>query len=79
MITVEICIGTACHLMGSEEIFKAIEQLPPELKKKIKLSGTSCLGHCDRGPVVRINGELYQRITPSQLKTVLKELGGQER
>lgn len=78
MITVEICIGTACHLMGSEEIFMAIEQLPPKLKGKIALKGTSCLGDCDRGPVVRIDGQLYHRMTPSELKAVLKKLGGED-
>ncbi len=78
MITVEICIGTACHLMGSEEIFTALEELPPKLKAKISIRGTSCLGGCDRGPVVRINNQTYYRVTPSELKAVLKKLGGED-
>lgn len=75
MIVVEICLGTACHLMGSEEIFRTIEELPKKLKDKIRIKGTSCLGACDRGPSVRIQGELYHRLTPKELTALLTEIG----
>lgn len=78
MIYLEICLGTACHLMGSEEIFSSIDTLPDHIKSKITVRGMHCLGACDVGPNVRINGTIYNQMTPDKLAECLKEIGGGE-
>lgn len=77
MIYLEICLGTACHLMGSEEIFSSIEKLPPSVREKITVRGMHCLNVCDQGPNVRINGKVYHRMTPEKLIEVIEEIGGE--
>ncbi len=77
MVTLEICLGTACHLMGSEEIFSSIEKLPINLRKKITVRGMNCLGACDQGPNVRLNGTIYHQMTPQKLAELLTEYGGE--
>jgi NADH:ubiquinone oxidoreductase subunit E len=76
MIYLEICLGTACHLMGSEEIFASIEELPARIKSKVTVRGMHCLGACDQGPNVRINGTIYHQMTPEKLVVLLQEIGG---
>lgn len=77
MINLEICLGTACHLMGSEEIFSSIEKLPQNLRAKIIVKGMHCLGACDQGPNVRLNGTIYHQMTPLKLAELLAEYGGE--
>jgi NADH:ubiquinone oxidoreductase subunit E len=65
--------------MGGEDLFLALEELPSELREKLRVRGTSCLGECDRGPVARINGKLYHNVTPAALKETLRKLGRDDR
>ncbi len=65
MIEVKICVGSSCHLKGSEElidmILKRIES--GNLKDKIELSGSFCLGKCNRvGVTIEVNGCTYTGI-----------------
>lgn len=72
-VRVELCAGTACHLMGAQQLLTAIEQLKQE-SGHIQVKLTHCLGACERGPNARINGTLYSKITEEQLLATVKEL-----
>ena len=58
---VTICIGSACHLKGSREIFSQLQKLVDEngLSVKVDLNGAFCSGNCDHGVCVTVEGELY--------------------
>lgn len=73
-VRVELCAGTACHLMGSQQLLTAIEVLKQESGRGIQVKLTNCLGACDRGPNARINGTLYSKVTEEQLLAIVKEL-----
>lgn len=59
MITIQVCVGSACHLKGSYDVIKAIQRLVEvyNLTKKVELKGAFCLGHCTEGVSVKINEE----------------------
>ena len=42
MLTVEICMGTSCHLMGSQDLLAVIEALPAEQRQLIEVKGVTC-------------------------------------
>ncbi len=80
---IEVCHGTACHLLGAVPIIDIIEK-----KLKIKAGQTSrngkysldvvpCIGACSQSPVIAINGEFYSKLTTDKLKQILVDLVGE--
>lgn len=73
-IKVEICVGTACHLMGSNALINALENLPEDIKKYLDIECSLCFGNCHRGeepPIVKINDKIYTSVTPEKLKEII--------
>ena len=75
-IRVEICVGTACHLFGSEELLAMIEALPESQRDQFEIKGVRCLGACQeqkytKSPFVRIDGKVYGHMTPESLVETL--------
>ena len=63
---ITICIGSSCHLKGSREIVKTLENLISlhKLDKKVQLNGSFCMGDCVKGVCVKINEEVFS-LTPN--------------
>ena len=66
-MNIQICVGSSCHLRGSEEVValfqKAIEER--DLEDKITLAGSFCIGRCNReGVTVQIDDEIITGVTP---------------
>jgi NADH:ubiquinone oxidoreductase subunit E len=59
MVTIQVCVGSACHLKGSYDVIKSIQKLIAayEVDKKVELKGAFCLGHCTEGVSVKVNEE----------------------
>ncbi len=71
MIFVSICIGSSCHLKGSEILVGLFQNKIAEegLDSDIVLSGSFCLGKCNRVGVTvsvgdGINEEVFTGVTP---------------
>ena len=64
-MVITVCIGSSCHLKGSREIVQSLENLiaSHNLTDKVTLSGSFCLGECEKGVCVRRDGELFT-VTP---------------
>ena len=72
-LTVEICVGTGCCLLGSQDLLDAIETLPENKRKQIDLNEASCLKGCRKGPSVRIDENVLSDMTPDKLLEILNE------
>ena len=70
---VEICRGTSCHMLGSQELVEAVEALPAKRRTQIDLCTLDCLKSCRQGPNVRIDGVVFSGMTPERLLTILAE------
>ncbi len=72
---VEICIGSSCHLKGSYQVVRKLEEYIEihGLKNKIILKGSFCLGECTRGVSVRARREIYTMNEENCIK-VLKDI-----
>ncbi|MEE1013623.1 MAG: (2Fe-2S) ferredoxin domain-containing protein, partial [Clostridia bacterium] len=48
---ITVCIGSSCHLKGSRQIVEQLQYLIAEnnLKDKVSLGGTFCMGKCAEG------------------------------
>ncbi len=60
-MNISICIGSSCHLKGSREIVTKLEALIQEyqLRGKVILNGSFCMGHCVQGVCVKIDDALF--------------------
>jgi len=58
---ITVCIGSSCHLKGSREVVEKLQQLiaDNDLKDKIDLCGTFCMGNCVNGVNVTIGEEIF--------------------
>ena len=77
---VNVCMATACHSSGSEEIK---DRLTAEVKargveKRCLVRGVGCRGLCTAGPMVGVepDGLLYRHVTPDDAPDLLDSLDG---
>ncbi|KAF2147111.1 uncharacterized protein K452DRAFT_261318 [Aplosporella prunicola CBS 121167] len=77
---VQCCTTTPCQLRDSDGIMKAIEEeLGIEQGHTTKdglftFSEVECLGACANAPMVQINDDYYEDLTPETTKSLLKAL-----
>jgi len=76
--TVQVCLGTACHIRGGERLLEklksALEVKPGETTadREYTLETVHCVGSCSMAPVVRLNGAAHGRLRPDRLSRLLK-------
>lgn len=74
---ISICLGTACYVKGSDKILEAVEH---ELRtscgectndKRFSIDSCRCVGACGLAPVMIVDGEVYGRLKPGDVKGIL--------
>jgi NADH:ubiquinone oxidoreductase subunit E len=57
MVTISICVGSACHLKGSYKVIEGLQKLIKENKveKKVEIKGAFCIGRCTEGVSATVN------------------------
>ena len=71
MVIVQVCVGSACHLKGSQEIVELFEKAIEEhhLEDDVMLCGSFCIGKCNReGVTVQVDDDIYVGITPASFR-----------
>lgn len=59
---VQICVGSSCHLKGSQEVIELMQNAVSEhhLENEITLAGSFCSGKCNRtGVTVTVDDEVF--------------------
>ena len=58
---VTVCIGSSCHIKGSRKVVEGLQTLINEngLSETVDLGGTFCMGKCQQGVCVTVDGEFY--------------------
>lgn len=71
---VTVCIGSSCHLKGSRQVVEALQGLISDnnLKDSVELGGTFCMGNCQQGVCVTVDGELYS-VSPETVDDFFEE------
>ena len=70
---ITVCIGSSCHIKGSRLVVEALQKLISDnkLEDKIELSGTFCMGRCQEGVCVTVDGEFYS-VSPVTVEDFFK-------
>lgn len=79
---IQVCVGSSCHLRGSEEIVKLLQKAVEDnnLQHQVTLAGSFCIGKCNRvGVTVQVDDDVYTGVTTENFKdffadNVLKKL-----
>jgi NADH:ubiquinone oxidoreductase subunit E len=75
MLIVQVCVGSSCHLKGSEAIVELFENAIAEnrVEDEVVLTGSFCIGKCNRvGVTVQINDEVHVGVTPENFREFFK-------
>ena len=71
MLIVQVCVGSSCHLKGSEAIVEMLESAIAEnhIEDDVVLSGSFCIGKCNRtGVTVQVNDDVHVGITTENFR-----------
>ncbi|HBL15222.1 MAG TPA: hypothetical protein DD417_00265 [Elusimicrobia bacterium] len=77
--TVQVCVGTACHVKGATRIVEACErelgvgQGETTKDGKFTLEAVACLGCCSLAPVVKVGETIYGNVKAQDVKKILKQ------
>jgi NADP-reducing hydrogenase subunit HndA len=74
---VSVCLGTACYVKGSGDIFNKIQELlgisdgecTPD--GKFSLESCRCIGACGLAPVFTVNDDVYGKLTVDDVEGIL--------
>lgn len=72
---IEICLGSSCFSRGNNANLEALKSFLDErgLVAEISFSGRLCEDMCCKGPIVIIDGRVYEEVDPSRLQKILLE------
>ena len=73
---VQICLGSSCHLKGSERIVELFQSAIAEhkLEDDITLAGSFCTGKCNRvGVTITVDDDIYTGVTPENFGTFFED------
>lgn len=76
----QVCRNLPCSLVGCTEIIKHLcQKLGIEVgettpNKKFTISTIECMGACDTGPNMILNGVYYRRLSKERIDEILDEL-----
>lgn len=68
-ISVKVCLGTTCFVMGSANLQELIETVPAKYGEYVDVSGVPCLGLCSidwefsKAPYVKVGDEIIKEAT----------------
>ena len=74
-MTVSVCIGSNCHLMGSSKVKNIFQKLIDKykLQDKVNLEVAFCLGYCKNGVSIKIDNDLITGVTPENAENVFEK------
>jgi NADH:ubiquinone oxidoreductase subunit E len=68
MLSIVICVGSSCHVRGSDDLAENLEQLIADhgLQERVELVGAFCMERCSMGVSVRIEENEFSGLRPDE-------------
>ena len=69
MVTISVCLGSACHLKGANGVLEAFLALIEryQAQAQVQMAGNFCQERCTDGVVVQIDELILTRVTKDQV------------
>jgi len=77
---IQVCHNISCALMGADSLIEYLEEKLGIKKgettpdKLFTLISVECLGSCATAPMMQINHDFYENLTPEKVDQILEEL-----
>lgn len=77
--TIQVCMGTACHVKGAEKVLDNFERVlgikagETTKDKKYSLEAVACLGACSIAPVVKIDDEVFGNVQVKDCEKIIEQ------
>ena len=61
LMKITVCIGSSCHIKGSRRVVETFREMINNhgLENVAELSGTFCMGKCEGGVCVDVDGQFF--------------------
>ena len=75
---IRVCASAPCYVMGSTTVVDCLERIlgitmgETTEDNRVTLEMTSCLGVCDRAPVMMINDEVFGDLTEEKIEEIIR-------
>lgn len=77
-ITVNLCLGTTCFVMGGAKLQELADTLPAKYGDKIEVVGKTCLDLCSSGfskaPYAKVNDQIIGEATAEKIISAIEEI-----
>jgi NADH:ubiquinone oxidoreductase subunit E len=72
-IEITICMGSSCFSRGNKRALDAIKEYLSvnEMTDMVTFKGAHCFGNCDNGPILKINNNVFKKVTLEKLTGIL--------
>lgn len=81
-ITLDLCFGTTCFVMGASKLQEIESLIPPQYRKRVDIKAHTCLDLCKnatymKAPFVKVDGEIISEATVEKvIKAIESKLNG---
>ena len=78
-ISVKVCLGTTCFVMGSANLQELIDLVPRKYGDKVEVTGANCLGLCSieweysKAPYVKVDDDVIKEATVEKVLAAIDE------
>ena len=78
-ISVKVCLGTTCFVMGSSNMQELLDIVPRKYGDKVEVMGVPCLGMCSinwefsKAPYVKVDDDLVSEATVEKVLAAIEE------
>lgn len=79
---IQICEDVPCMVQDTFSVHDVLQKVlgitfdETTEDKMFTIEHSSCLGHCEQAPVMRINEKTYTNLTPNKIKAIIAEYRG---
>jgi NADH:ubiquinone oxidoreductase subunit E len=75
MRSISVCVGSSCHLRGAYDVVNEFKQLIAEnsLTDQIELKACFCLGECQDGVSILVDGKIFTSLTKERVAEFFRE------
>lgn len=82
-VKITVCTGTACYILGGANLLVLEDYLPAELKPKVEIVASPCLGFCrsegfrdanSKPPYVKIGDSIVSSASVQKIVALLQEI-----
>jgi len=73
---IKICLGSSCFSRGNKKTLQLIQNFIQDysLEERVVLKGNHCFSDCSKGPILEVDGILYEKVDSDNVLDILRQV-----